>query len=103
MIYIRTKYDSLCEDTHIVAVYSVICKDVSLEYKKFMIDKAQKINLNINPHWLNAMDYENNNTHLSIDDYNIKLKQWEKILRTWNIGKFICDILKGVKLNYKIV
>lgn len=103
MIYIRTKYDELCEDVNIVAVYDVGFNDVEDRYKKFMIEKSIKVGININPHWLNAMDYTNNNFQMSISDCESKEKQWNKILRTWNIERFICDILKGCKLTYKVI
>ena len=103
MIYVRTKYDWMCEDTYVVGVYQVGCKDADEKYKAFMLQKASVLNLKINPHYLNAMDYENNNAHLTAQEYHSKSNQWEKTLRTWNIGKFICDELRGVKLDYKVI
>lgn len=103
MIYVRTKYDWMCEDTNIIGVYQVGCNDVYEKYKSFMLDKASELNLKINPHYLNVMDYENNNTHLARSEYDYKFKQWQKILRMWNIDKYICDVLKGVKVEYKVL
>lgn len=103
MIYIKTHYDSLCEDTSVVGVYQVGCKDVEEKYKSFMLEKAKDLNLVVNPHWLNAMDYTNNNPHLSKEEYEAKCKQWKKILRQWNVSKYICEVLKGVKLDYQIL
>ena len=101
MIYIRTDYDSVCETTSIVGVYDVNCEDVEEKYKLFMLDKASEINLNVNPHWLNVLDYELHNSHLSELDFNEKCKEWKKIRRQWNIAKYITEILKGYKRQYK--
>jgi hypothetical protein len=101
MIYIDTSYDSLCESTHIEAVYQVDDKDVVNKYKTFMLEKAKDLNLVVNPHWLNEMDYHNNNTHLTKQEYNRKCKEWKKVLRLWSVGKYIIEILNGVKLDYK--
>ena len=103
MIYIRTKYDELCEDTNVIAVYDVGFNDAEDRYKKFMIEKSIEVGININPHWLNAMDYENNNYNMTKSEYESKEKQWNKILRTWNIGRFICDVLKGYKVTYRTI
>ena len=102
MIYIRTHYDQLCETSSIVGVYQVPCKNAEEQYKLFMIEKAKEINLEINPHWLNALDYTKFNSHLSKPEFNKKLKEWSKIRRKWNISKYICEILKGVKLDYAV-
>ena len=100
MIYIRTKYDQLCEDTSIIGVYQVYSDDVEKEYLKFMLQKATELNLVVNPHWLMVMNYELHNSHLTKTEYNKKSKEWVKIRRQWNIAKFICDLLNGHKLDY---
>ena len=101
MIYIRTRYDSLCETNDITGVYQVDCDDVKEQYNRFMIEKAIEINLNVNPYYLNSLDYSLHNSHLSKSEFNRKSKEWKKTRRIWNIDKFILEFLKGVKLEYK--
>ena len=81
--------------------------DITLEQARLMvskaIEKAKEINVVINPHWLNIMNWQDHNNHLSIGEYGNKEKQWNKIKRQWNIDKFIADILKGHKEYYRNV
>ena len=102
MIYIRNHYDRLCEDSIIAGVYDVPCKNAEEQYKLFMLEKAKEINLEINPHWLHELDYTLHNSHLSKSDYNKKVKKWHKIRRKWNMANYMCQILKGVKLDYAV-
>lgn len=103
MIYIRTKYDQLCEDTSIIGVYQVYSDNVEKEYLKFMLQKANELNLVVNTRWLMVMNYELHNSHLTKTEYNRKSKEWVKIRRQWNIAKFICECLNGYKLDYTVV
>ena len=68
-----------------------------------MHEKAKEINVVINPHLLNIMNWQDHNNHLSIGEYSNKEKQWNKIKRQWNIDKFISEILKGAKEHYRSV
>lgn len=81
-------------------VWSVNCSNVVEQYINFMHEKASELNIIINPHWCNIMNYEDHNSHLSIDEYESKVKQWRKIKRQWNIDKFISEILKGTKEQF---
>lgn len=46
------------------------------------------------------MNLQDHNNHLSIGEYGNKVKQWGKILRQWNIDKFISEVLNGTKKKY---
>lgn len=73
------------------------------EHKKFIHEKAKELGIVINPHWLNLMNREDHNKHLSIQEHQDVEKQWNKILRQWNIDKFISDKLKGKKQKFKVI
>lgn len=101
MLYITYKKSVFDEDLSINNVWNVKSDDVEQKYIDFMQEKAKELNIVINPHWLNVMAHENHNPHLSMVEYKNKEKQWEKIKKQWNIDKFISEILKGTKQNYK--
>ena len=100
MIYITYRSSSFDNSRMIKNIWSVREDDVPQMYINFIHKKAEEINVVINKHWLNLMNYEDHNNHLSIGEYMNKEKQWNKILRQWNIDKFIADILKGTKLEF---
>ena len=103
MIYITYRNSNFDNSTTVHNVWSVECKDVEEKYIDFMHDKAKEINVIINPHWLNIMNWQDHNNHFSIGEYSNKEKQWIKIQRQWNIDKFICERLKGTKEYYRNV
>lgn len=101
MIYITNRYDSLCETSYINNVWD--CKQNNVEelYKEFMYKKADAIGIIVNPHWLNMMNHKDHHPQLSTEVYKMREKEWKRILRQWNIDKFIGDVLRGKKLEYK--
>jgi len=101
MIYITKRYDSLCETSYINNVWEVKCDNVEELYKDFLAEKAKELDIVINEHWNNIMNRENHHPHLTEEEYKLKVKAWSKVLRQWNIDKFIGDILRGKKLKYK--
>jgi len=82
-------------------IWDVKHNNVPQLYIDFIHEKAKKIGIVINPHCLNIMNWENHNKHFSIDEYQNKEKQWRKIIRQWNIDKFISEVLKGSKQNFQ--
>lgn len=100
MIYITNKNGFLGEGLVVKNVWSVNCDDVEQKYIDFIHEKAKEINIVINPHWLNVMNWEDHHKYLSIEEYKFKEKQWQKIRRQWNIDKFIAEVLKGRKERF---
>jgi len=100
MIYITYRNSNFDETSQVNNVWSVKCDNVEEKYIEFMHEKAKEINVIINPHWLNIMNWQDYNNHLSIGEYGNKEQQWSKIKRQWNIDKFISEILKGYKEYY---
>lgn len=101
MIYI-TYINSIANNGLMVNnVWRVNCNNVQEKYIEFMHEKAKEINVVINPHWLNIMNWQDHNNHLTIGEYSDKEKQWKKILRQWNIDNFISEVLKGRKERYE--
>lgn len=103
MIYITHRNSNFSEGLAINNVWNVNYQNVEERYIDFMRVKAKEIDVVINPHWLNLMNWQDHNNHLSIGEYGNKEKQWNKIKRQWNIDKFISEILKGTKENYREV
>lgn len=66
-----------------------------------MKKKAAELNIVINPHWLNIMNRQDHNKHLSIGEYRDKKRQWAKIRRQWNVDKFISEVLMGRKERFR--
>ena len=101
MIYITYRNSNFDNSLSVNNVWEVNCNNVQEKYIEFMHEKAKEINVVINPHWLNIMNWQNYNNHLSIGEYSNKEKQWNKIKRQWNVDKFISEILKGRKQHYE--
>ena len=99
MIYITQDFRD--DYRHISNVWNVDCSDVEERYKKFMLDKADEIDLKVNPHWFDVLYHEMHNSHLTKTEYNRKSKQWKKFRKLWTKDKYIFEILKGEKLEYK--
>jgi hypothetical protein len=100
MIYVTFRNSNFDNSKSIKNIWSVREDDVLQMYINFMKKKAEEINIIINPNWLNLMNYEDHNNHLSIGEYINKGQQWKKITRQWNIDKFISEVLKGTKQNF---
>jgi len=47
------------------------------------------VDIVINNYWLNIMNYEDHNTHLSKSQYNKKSKEWTKFLKQNTLKKFV--------------
>ena len=101
MIYVTYSNSDFNNELSISNIWNVDCNNVEEKYIDFMHKKAKEINVVINPHWLNIMNWQDHNNHLSIGEYGNKVKQWNRLKRTWNIDKFIYEILKGNKENYR--
>ena len=101
MIYITYINSNFGDGLSVNNIWEIDCINVEERYIDFMHEKAKEINVFINPHRLNIMNWQDHNNHLSIGEYGNKEKQWNKIKRQWNIDKFISEILKGTKRNYR--
>lgn len=100
MIYVTFR-NSMFDDGQLINnIWEVKENNVPQLYIDFIHEKAKEINIVINPHWLNLMNWQDHNNHLSIGEYGNKEKQWNKIRRQWNIDKFISEILHGRKQNF---
>lgn len=74
MIYI-TYIDAKFENTLTVKnVWNVSYQNVEERYVEFMHEKAKEIDVVINPHWFNLMNWQDHNNHLSIGEYGKKRK-----------------------------
>lgn len=104
MLFLTSRYNDCTESMCVHQIWEIKgFKDketVETLYKDWIQKKAEKLNIVINPHWLNIMNYVNHNYHLSEKEYKQKEKEWKKILRQSSIDRFIYEELKGVKKNY---
>ena len=105
MIYITKKYvDRYGEvDTYINNLFFIGDNsiDPKEQYNEFLLEKSKELDLVINPHWYNPMNYEDHNPHISKTSYKKKCKEWERFLLKYDIDKFIENNLGGKKLDYK--
>lgn len=103
MIYITFVENEYSLDLSVNSVWEVKENDVENKYNEFMQEKANNLNIAINPKWLNIMNYENHNNHLTLAGYENKKREWQEILNEWNIDKFIAEKLNGKRQEYKII
>ena len=101
MIYITYENSYFDNRRTVKNVWDVGCDNVGELYIEFMKKKAAELNIVINPHWLNIMNWQDHNKHLSIGEYRNKEQQWAKIRRQWNVDKFISEVLRGRKERFK--
>ena len=86
----------------VIAAYAFY--ELFKKYKDYIQTLAKEgYNLVVNPHWLNVMDYELHNSHLNKSDYNRSKKDWNKLLKTYNISNFILEELGGKELEFKTI
>ena len=101
MIYVTYQNSYFDRRKVVKNIWNVDYEDAEQRYIEFMKEKAHEINIVINPHWLNIMNWKDHNNHLSIDEYREKEQQWAKIRRQWNVDKFISEVLRGWKERFK--
>lgn len=101
MIYITKKYCDFTEKYKPHKVWEVDCADVENEYKLFMVSRAYELGLIISMKHLIVANYPDHHAHMFKSEYIAAEKKWNKILKQWNIDRFIADILKGKKLEFK--
>lgn len=105
MIYITKTYENnYGEDyTFINNVWSIDDKHVDPKqlYLNFMIEKSKEFDIVINPHWLNPMNYEDHNQHLTKTMYKKICKRWNSYLYKYGIDRYILEELNGTKLEFK--
>lgn len=103
MIFLLHSYCEFTEHYSDHSVWDVDVDDVKELYLDFMLSEALSFNLVVNSHYLNVMDFEKLNSHLTLEEFNKKSKEWRKYLRKYNIQWFIKEKLVGVQLEYKKV
>lgn len=102
MIYIVKRTDSLTESTYINSVWEVKgAIDVEQSYSNFLAAKAEELDIVINEHWHNIMNRGNHHPHLTEEEYKAKVKQWGKVLRTYNIESYLGNVLRARKIKFK--
>ena len=100
MIYITYKHCSFSNGTHVNNVWESQYSDLEIAYKTFLKEMAHELNIVINPHWRNIMNYEDHNKHLTKEEYKLKSKEWKRILKLCTFDAFIEAHGKGKKLKY---
>jgi len=99
MICITSRYSDYY--SYIESVWDVNFDNVEELYAEFIIEKSVEMNIVINKHWFNIMNYDDHNKHLTKTQYNNLSKKWKKFLILWNKDKFISEKLNGIKLEFK--
>ena len=97
MIYIVKWEDNI---TNVFDI-NLSSEELESKYKDFLLEKAKKLELIVNPYWLNVMDYDLYHQDMDYDKYIKNNKSWEKYLRKWTISYFIVRFDYGVSLEFK--
>ena len=97
MIYVTFRQSKFDNSQTIKNVWNLDIENVEELYKAFMQKHAEVMNIKINPHWLNIMNYQDHNNHLSELEYCTKCGLWQNKLEKMNIDNFISEILNGKK------
>ena len=101
MIYITYRNSTFDDGSIVNNIWELSSDDVEESYKLFMAQKAEESGIVHNPHWLNIMNRENYHPDLTQEEYKQKEKAWNKVLKQWRIDRYIEEVLKGRKLEYK--
>lgn len=101
MIYIIYAPTPEYEPAEIDSLWQVDCDDAHERYKQFMLDKAKEINLVVNPHYLNVMNYKDHNKHLTLSEYQNACVVWRDIIKTKSFKYYLKDVLGAEKIKYK--
>lgn len=102
MITITYQPSEVYEPSRINNIWKTEMDNPEELYKKHMIYYARNsLNLIINPHWLNAMDFKNNNSHLEEKEYKSSVKSYNKYKSIMTFDKYIKAVLCGEKLEFK--
>jgi len=97
MIYVTYKYCPLSEANTIKDIWEVDCEDLEQKFRSYILGKARELNLEINPHWLNVLDFELHNNHLTQEEFKAKCKVWKN---RPTLKHFIKNELEGKKVKY---
>ncbi len=77
--------------------------DLKEQYSIFLSDKAEKLNIKINPHWFNIMNHEDHHNGLSKNEYKKLVIRWDKVLAKWSFDDFVLKKNKGKKIKFKAI
>ena len=88
------------KDGELHSIWSSDCLDLEFKYKKYIKGEAIKRNIEINPNWLNIMNYNYEHTHLKWYDYRLQCKEWDKFLKVWTFEKFLDAKTNAVRETY---
>ncbi len=102
MIYIIKQYDNVSEGSCIIAVIETDL-DIKNIYNEFVYAKAKEMDIVINRHWLNIMNHEDHNTHLTKSEYKKKRKEWEKFLKQNTFLNFAKSELRIIPKEFKTI
>lgn len=84
------------------SIWEVNSPDVEQEYKDFVLDKATNwFEITVNPHWLNIMNHKDHHPTLSVGEYKLRKKAYEKWLKRNNLEWYIEEVKEGEKLNFE--
>ena len=100
MIYVIETYDEVYFDSHISNVYETEI-DIEKEYSNLLNNAAREFDITINPHHPTVMmNHINHHPHLTKEEYNKRLKKWNKFVNENNIISFI-ESLKIEEKSFK--
>ncbi len=93
-------YIVLNDELTISNVFEHEKEDLKEQYRNYMLDNAKEIGLIINPHWLNAMNFEDYHAHLASKEYSDLCKKWRKFSKKNTFGYFLEHIIKAEKKEF---
>ena len=92
---------TIIKDEIVVSVWESTYSDLKERYSKFLMEESLKLNIVINPHWHNIMDYDKFHKHyLSLEEFKKLKKDWYNVLKNWRFEKFIELKGDGKKLEF---
>lgn len=104
MIYITYKINKYDTDVEIRNLWEITGEGIEPRklYNEFMVKQAtQQYNLTINPHWLNVMDHQKLNSHLSTEGFKTNSKAWCKFKKSFPVDEYIRTVLNGKQLEFR--
>lgn len=98
MLYITKRY--VCETLSFVnAVYESPFEDLKEQYRAELVGIAKADDLIVNPHHPTIPMNHNHNSHLTKEEYNKKIKHWDKFTYKFTFDFFIIKNKKKFKIT----
>ena len=103
-IVLIESYCDLTEYSHVEVAFKVPKDmDVHEEYKRFCLNKAKQIGIEINDHWLNVMNNDIGiNESLTEEEYKQKKKEYKKFRKKNRMIKFLKENLKLEEVEFEV-